>query len=38
MTQFEILLNEVEEQSEESLNSFFIGGLKPKIMKELKLV
>lgn len=32
------LLNEVEGQAKESIISFFIGGLKPDIKKELKWV
>lgn len=37
MAQFEKLLNEVEGQTEESLITFFIGGLKPDIKNQLKI-
>lgn len=37
MTRFETLLNEVDGQIEETLISFFIGGLKPEIKRQLKL-
>lgn len=37
MAQFESLLNEVEGQTEDTLITFFIGGLKPKIKSQLKI-
>lgn len=37
MAQFEGLLNEVEGQSEETLITFFIGGLKAEIKGQLKI-
>lgn len=36
MEKFEELLNEVEEQSEHILITYFVGGLKPEIKNELK--
>lgn len=35
--EFEELLNEVTDQTEESLISFFIGGLKPELRSELRI-
>lgn len=37
MSRFEALLNEVDGQSEETLISYFIGGLKAEIKKQLKV-
>lgn len=38
LDKFEDLLNDIDEQSEGTLITFFVGGLKPELKNELKIL